>query len=242
MYKVYKLTFGERVYIGCTNNIRRRKDQHNGNARTKRSKLGRFLSDNGIRLDVDDFQILYESEDRSKALAYEKKSAIDAEKHGLLLLNDIYSSDCTRKGKNLGHTAKTFVIVDFIEHTVTTVTDLRQYCFKNGLDYKLLHRTSKSGHEYKNRYCAFVAEVWEKEPDKQKYIDGSFVDEIKEKVNDDKIKRMSKCYEVQFPDGHTEIVCNLCQFAREHNLTDGTLHATYTKRKPTKGYKVIRRI
>lgn len=242
MYQIYKLTFGKRVYIGCTNNIRRRKNQHNENARNRKSKLGKYLADNGLVLTINDFLIIASEKDRPKAFEIEKAAAVQEEKTGSILLNDNYSMDCTRKGKNIGNTAKNFVVIDFVEHTMTEVTDLRQYCQANGLDYKLLHRTAKSGHEYKNRYCAFSAEEWAKEPNKEKYLDGSFVNEVMAKAREDSKRKMAKWYEVKFPDGHTEVVFNLNHFAAEHNLTAGTLHATLINNKATKGYQVIRRI
>ena len=126
MYQVYKLTFGDYVYIGCTNNIRRRKNQHNENARNRKSKLGRFLDDKSIVLRVDDFEILAASDNRAEILKLEKKITVQNEQEGHKLLNDNYSSDCSRKGKNIGNTSKTFFVIDCHDHTAVKVTDLRQ--------------------------------------------------------------------------------------------------------------------
>lgn len=242
MYMVYRLRFGEAgVYIGCTNNIERRKNQHNENARKQKSKLGRFLHNNGIVLSQNDFEIIYKSEDRANALAVEREVAFSQEKDGHILLNDNYSSQCSRKGKNIGHTAQEYVVIDFVSHTEEEVYDLRQYCIKNGIDYRLLHRTTKSGHSCGNRYCAFKKEEWDTLQDKGKYLSGSFLDDVKENVREALVNR-AKTYEVSFPDLHVERVTNLDKFAREHNLTPGTFHATLIKGKPTKGYQVLRRI
>ena len=242
MYFVYELVVCGRKYIGCTSDIRRRKDQHNENARKRASKLGVFLNENGIRLKVEDFHILHEIESRNEALAEERRIALELSHSGEQLLNDNYTIECTRKGKNLGNTSKSFVVIDCVLHKAIPVTDLRQYCLTEELNYKLLHRTCRSGHIYQNRYCVFYDDEWEKVKDKEKYLDGSFIYEVIKNARMSQAERTSKWYEVKFPDGHIETVKNLDGFAREHNLTSGTLHATYNKRKPTKGYQVIRRI
>lgn len=242
MYMVYRLNLGNNaVYIGCTNNIRRRKDQHNENARTQKSKLGRYLNKNNILLKESDFEIVFSSETRPPALAKERKLAVSQEKAGHFLLNDNFSIHCTRKGKNLGRSAQEFVVVDFVNHTSEEVFDLRQYCIKNGLDYKLLHRTSKNGHSYNNRYCAFAKADWDALQDKEKYLSGAFLEDVVEVAKQANARR-AKTYEVRFPDAHTENVTNLDRFAKEHDLTPGTLHATLIKGRPTKGYQVLRRI
>lgn len=242
MYYVYKLEFDGRIYVGCTNNIRRRKDQHNGNARNRKSKLGCFLADRSITLKTSDFVVLSIYKERDKALKEERRIAHAYAKEGVNLLNDNYSPDCTRIGKHIGNTSKEFVVIDCKENTATEVKDLRQYCIANGIDYKLIHRTTKSGHICHERYCAFSREDWENETEKEKYLDGSFVDEIRKSISEDISRRQGKTYLVLFPDGHDEIVVNLYKFAKEHNLTPGTLHGTYIKQKPTKGYQVIKRI
>lgn len=242
MYFVYELVVGGRKYIGCTSDIRRRKDQHNENARKVKSKLGAYLLNNGIQLTTEDFKILFMSESRNEALSEERRIALALSQQGEMLLNDNYSNECTRKGKNIGNTSKTFVVIDCELHTAVKVDDLRQYCLSEGLDYKLLHRTCGSGHIYKNRYCAFRYDDWEKVKDKGKYLDGTFYREAIQKARTIHAEKTSKYYAVKFPDGHIETVKNLDCFARNHGLTSGTLHATFIKNKPTKGYQVIRRI
>lgn len=242
MYFVYRLVLGEHEYIGCTNNIRRRKDQHNDNAKSGKSKLGAFLKDNGIVLSVNDFNILKVFEERSAALNFERSTAIEAASNGAKLLNDNYSNECTRKGKNIGNTAKTYVVIDYIAHRTIKVTDLRQFCLINGLKYKQVQRTVNG-----NKFCdsgikVFYADEWEAVTDKNFYISGAFVEAIKTNAVEKRVEKTCKMYEVRFPDGHTEEIMNLDRFARQHNLTSGTLHATLINNKPTKGYQVLRRI
>lgn len=243
MYHVYKLRFGECVYVGCTNNIKRRKDQHNENARKKKGKLGTFLFSNRIILTEGDFQIVFSDPDRAKALDKEKTEAVRAENEGFVLLNDNYSRDCTRKGKNLGNSAKEWVIVDCREHTASSVSDLRQYAISNGMDYKLLQRTGNGG-ICGGRYAALRKEDWEKlgEEKRAEYTSGLYIENRGKNAQNARIGKTAKSYMVRFPDGHEEMVRNLDAFARDHSLTSGTLHATYTKKKPTKGYQVIGRI
>lgn len=242
MYYVYRLTFGRDIYIGCTNNIRRRKDQHNENARKQKSKLGSYLFQNNIILTVDDFEILNAFMDRKEALRCEKKTTMHMEATGFRLLNDNYSRSCSRKGKNIGHTAKEYVVVDFTNHEVKTIRDLRQYALSIGLDYKLMQRTVSGEKICYGRYKVFHLEQWEKIKDKEHFISGNFLKEKEERLALEKVKRSEKQYLVRFPDDHIELITNLDKFARNHGLTSGTLHATYKKEKPTKGYQVIKRM
>lgn len=242
MYYVYRLEFGKHEYIGCTNNIRRRKDQHNGNARKGKSKLGYYLLENGITLTTDDFQILVAFENRADALREERAIVKLSEAKGALMLNDNYSNDCTRRGKNIGNTAKDYVVVDYKSHTVARVNDLRQYCIRNNLKYKQVQRTVKPGRYSEAGIKVFYADEWEDEVDKYKYISGEFISEVKGNAIASKIEKTSKTYEVQFPDGHIETVKNLDRFAMEHGINPGNLHATFMYQRPTKGYQVLRRI
>ena len=242
MYCVYKVEIGQHVYVGCTNNLRRRKDQHNENARCRKSKFGRFLSDNGIILKLSDFHILSKIEDREEALKVEKQTAINYEKEKMLLLNDNYSSECTRKGKNIGHTCKEYVIVDMQEHTANKIQDLRQYGKKIGIDNRDLHYTIKGGF-CQNRYKVFTLEGWEAEKDKDLYLSGDIIEKRRIKNVEKLCERCSKRYIVLTPDNTLIEVKNLDAFAREHNINAGNLHNSYNH--PTRraqGYKVIKRI
>lgn len=242
MYYVYRISLFGRVYIGCTNHLRRRKDQHNGNARKRKSKFGRFLDDNNIVLKLSDLEVIGEYENRQEALDTERLTARELASEGEDLLNDNYAIDCTRKGVRSDWCGKEYVLVNYKNHTATKVSNLRHFCIENNLDYKNIQRTSKAGHYTESGYVAFHAEDWDAEPNKELYLSGRIVEKTKQHINDLKSERYSKVYEVKFPDGHTEVVKNLDRFAREHNLTPGTLHGTITKGKPTKGYQVIRRI
>ena len=242
MYYVYKVEKGQNVYVGCTNNIRRRKDQHNENARRGKSKFGRFLSENAITLHKEDMIVLFALDDRDEALKVEKRTAIDCEKSGMLLLNDNYSENCTRKGKNLGHTCKRYVIVDMCEHTAIEISDLRQYGYKIGVDYRDLHYTIKGGFCQK-RYKVFTPERWESEKDKDLYLSGEIMKIKKEELSIEMVRRNEKRYIVLTPSNETIEVTNLDKFAREHNINAGNLHASFNHptRRPN-GYKVIKRI
>lgn len=243
MYKVYLLSFDDgHEYIGCTNNVRRRRDQHNENARERKSKLGIYLNDNGIVLKENDFTVLNSFEDRSVALKCEREEAIKRNKHKGTLLNDNYTDTCSRKGKNIGNTAKKYIVIDIVNQTSTPIDNLRQYCISEGLNYKSMQDTVNKTHICLNRYKVFYYEKWEQTENKNYYINGDFLKDIYTKNRSNHVSRCSKKYEVQHPDGTLKIVTNLDNFAREHNLTPGTLHSTLSKNKKTKGYKVIRRI
>lgn len=242
MYYVYSISFGKSLYIGCTNNLTRRRHQHNENARKRKSKLGRFLSDNNIVLKADNLKILFFSEDRHEALLKERDVTKSCESEGFNMLNDNYTEECSRKGKNLGNTAKDFVVINVKDKTAVKVTDLRQYAVRNGINYKSLHSTIKDDALYKSTYFVFKSEAWDECKNKEDYLSGEYFK--KKKIDSWELfsRTHSKTYVVEFPDRHREVVHNLNKFAREHSLTPGTLHATLANGKRTKGYKAVRRI
>lgn len=243
MYFIYELAFSDgSKYVGCTNNIRRRKDQHNGNARNRKSRLGRYLDDMNIVLKESDFKIVESYTDRREAFRREREITKCYASNGVLLLNNMYSNTSTRIGVKNYDSSKEYFVIDFKEHTATKIFGLKPYCELIGLDYKLLQRTVNRDSVCHKRYKAFSPEEWEAVQDKDFYLSGKYLQSNADKWMERHIKAASKEYEVRFPDGHTEIIKNLDQFARDHNLTSGTLHATFKKNKPTKGYQVVRRI
>lgn len=242
MYYVYKIKVLDHVYIGCTSDIVRRKNQHNENARKRKSKFGRFLNDNGIVLTVDNFEILFEFKDRPSALKTERKTTKECEKNGEIVLNELYSKSYSKVGKNLGNTAKEYVVVDYVEHTAERIFDLRQYCAKRGLDHRLLNRTQHGNATAYNKYKVFFPEDWKKIDDKERYLCGRFVKETRDAQGIKIADRQAKKYEVMFPDGHVETVLNLDKFARDNGINSGNLHASFSNGRKANGYKVIRRI
>lgn len=242
MYYVYRISLTGRIYIGCTNYLRRRKDQHNENARKRKSKFGRFLNDNGIILKLKDLEVVAEFENRQEALDTERLLARRLASEGEDLLNDNYAVDCSRKNARRDWCSKEFVLVDYINHNAIRVKNLRHFCIEHGIDYKTIQRTSTHGKYTECGYISFHAEDWDAEPNKELYLSGEIIEQTKKHGTEVRAEKYAKEYEVRFPDGHTEVVKNLDKFAREHNLTSGTLHATITKGRPTKGYQVIRRI
>ena len=244
MYYVYiiKLPKGE-VYVGCTSNIRRRKDQHNENVRKSKGRFANYIKNNytDLTLQVKDFDVIASFAERNEALKYEKKTAKSFIGKAVLL-NDNYNIDCSRKNKNLGHTAKCYVLIDINNMTETHIKDLRQYCLAQGLNYQLIHRTVKGNKLAYQRYKVFYECDWLDIKDKKYYLSGQFYKDYVQSLQEKKSNAYSKQYLVQAPDGQIIKVKNLDKFAREHNLTAGTLHSTLTLNKKTKGYKVIKRI
>lgn len=239
---MYKIEIGQHVYVGCTNNLRRRKDQHNGNARLGKSKFGRFLSENDIVLQTNDLVVINSFEDRKEALQVERTITKEYEKDGWLVLNDNYSKGCSRKGKHLGNTCKDYIVVDMREHTITEIRDLRQYGIKIGVDYRNLHYTLKGGFCL-NRYKVFTLEGWESVKDKDLYLSGEIVEIKKKESYKNGAKKIAKQYMVLTPENKTIKVVDLDAFARKHNINAGNLHNSYNH--PThraSGYKVIKRI
>lgn len=246
LYNVYVITLenGEK-YVGCTNNITRRKTQHNENVRKKKNRFAQYVADKyPDKIFVDsDLLVIATFQDRSEALKYERKTA-KSYIGKYVLLNDNYSDSCTRKGKNLGNTSKDYVLVDFVEHTSEFLSCLRGYCKSRGWSASLLNKTIHGNCVSYGRYKLFYSDVWQDmdEEKKEYYLSGKFIIEHQENLKKLKQRNYSKKYLVKTPSGNIEEVVNLSKYAREHNLTEGTLHATLIKKKPTKGYMVMERI
>lgn len=244
MYYIYivKLPKDE-VYVGCTSNIRRRKDQHNENVRKLKGRFANYIKENypNLILSQKDLNIIASFSNRNEALKYEKETA----KKFIgktILLNDNYNIDCSRKNKNLGKTSKSYVLIDIQCSTEIFITDLRQYCLKNNLDYKLVQRTVKGCKLSYQRYKVFYECDWLDITDKDYYLSGKFYKDHLDKIKQIQSQNYAKCYLVQTPVGEVIKVTNLDKYAKEHNLTPGTLHSTLSLGNSTKGYKVIKRI
>lgn len=136
MYYVYKVEFPSHneVYIGCTNNIRRRKDQHNGNAANRKGFFGRFLNQSCIKLTVDDFKVIEEFENRHDALVREREEVKSINGTGVLVLNDNYSDHCGRKGMKgeKNPSSKEYVVVDMQNKTYESVSNVHDWSDSHG--------------------------------------------------------------------------------------------------------------
>lgn len=244
MYYVYTITLSKgEIYVGCTSDIKRRQHQHNENIRKRKNRFATYIADNypTFFLKFSDFTIIATFEDRKEALKYERKTA-KSYIGKTILLNDNYNLDCSRIGKNLGNTAKNYFLIDTVLHTETQISDLRQYCLKNNLDYKLIQRTVKGNKIAYQRYKVFYECDWLDVENKEYYLSGQFYIDNIENHKQHIIDTYGKRYLVRTPSGEIVEVVNLNRFAREHNLSDGTLHSTLSLDKSTKGYKVIKRI
>ena len=88
----------------------------------------------------------------------------------------------------------------------------------------------------------FYYNDWQDIEKKDYYLSGKFYSDHLEKVQENKSKNYAKQYLVKIPNGEIIKVTNLDKFAKENNLTSGTLHSTFKKNKPTKGFQVIKRL
>ena len=244
MYYIYIIRLPkEEVYIGCTNNIRRRKNQHNENILKQKNRFAKYVAINypNLKLKENDFNIIATFEDRKEALQYERKitkSYIGKN----VVLNDNYNIDCSRLGKNIGNTSKKYVLIDFIKHTETYLTNLRQFCLKNNLEYRLIQKTIKGNCVSYNRYKIFYKDEWENLQNKDYYLSGKFKEDLENENIEMKKQIFSKKYLLETPNNTIIEVKNLDEFARKHNISSGTLHATYINNHKAKGYKVIKRM
>ncbi len=250
MYYVYKVEIPEHnaIYIGCTNDIRRRKDQHNGNATTGLSYFGRFLSKIGKRLEESDLKVVREFNDRPDALKYEKNAVLALHGTGVNILNDIYSDHCSRVGLygKANPTSKTYMLVDIKEHTTELVEDVHGWCNSHGIQsYKTLIGTAKGKpHLHLGRYAMRDIAEWDSmsECDRNYLVSGEWYNDLL-KSNLQKVTvSASKRYLVETPSGEQVEVFNLEAYAKEHGVNPGNLHGSYVSGKTAAGYRVIERL
>lgn len=246
MYYVYKIKLPfNYVYIGTTNNIRRRKDQHNENARKEKSYFGKYLKENNIVLTLDDFEILFTSEERPKALEKETYYIKMYDKDtNYISLNE---KDTIREKKRVivHKTVLEYMIVDFIEHKSFYVKDIREYELNNNFCRGCLHRTVKSKFRVtKNRYKAFYLNEWNElsKEEKNYYLSGDFLKDKENYLKKNKQKNYQKQYLVENKNGEVFIVSNLNEFAKEHGINKGNLHGSFHNHHWCKGYRVKERL
>jgi len=249
MYYVYKISFPElnAVYIGCTNNLRRRKDQHNGNARRGKSYLGRFLADNGISLSEDDLQVIGEYDVRQDALDYERSTALSYKDTDVHLLNDVYSNHSTRKGlKGIKNpSTKEYVVIDIEEHVGHFVRDMHAWCDKHpGVSYKTLIGTAKQKPlMHCGRYIARHFDEWDSMPVSEciELLSGEWYRKRREESESKRVRKTSRTYLLETPNGYM-FVRNLDKFARENGINPGNLHASLSTGRYAQGYKVVEKL
>ena len=250
MYFVYKVSLDEynAVYIGCTSNIKRRKDQHNESARKSRYYFGKFLNEHGIFLKKSDLEIIATFENRQDALDFERESTYALSEKDVLVLNDLYSDHCSKvglRGKD-NPSSKVYVVVDTFNHTFDIVDDMHAWCNSHdGTSYKTLIGTAKRRpYVHKNRYIARDIEEWNSisNQEKEDLISGNWYATHLKLSSECHAIKSSKTYIVQTPSGETVKVHNLDKFAREHGINDGNLHASLTNGRSASGYKVLERL
>ena len=250
MYYVYKVKFDNHnaVYVGCTNDIRRRKDQHNENARKRKGFFGRFLNSCGIVLTESDFSVIAEFEDRHTALVREKQETVSLIGTGVLILNDNYSDHCSRKGLTgkSNPSSKTYVVIDTIEHNYEVVDDMHCWCnMHEGISYKTMIGTARRKPKmHKGRYIAREASEWDSLSDSEKddLVSGRWYAKSIDANLRNHIERMSKTYLLMTPDGSVVEVRNLDKFARDNGINCGNLHASLRNGRSAQGYKVLERL
>lgn len=249
MYYVYQIEFKElnATYIGCTNDIGRRRDQHNDNARNRKSRLGNFLLDNNIRLEVSNMKIIGCFEDRKQALNLERETVLCLNNSGTKILNNNYSLNCTRVGlagmKN--PMAKQYIFIDTVKKTAIKVFGLKTVCESLGLPYKAISATSKGKiTSYNNRFLVRHIEDWDKmsEKEKQDLICGTWIINRRLLGKSKLSEKLAKEYIVETPDGAFIRVKNLDKFAEQSGINSGNLHASRSNGRKASGYKVIQRL
>lgn len=250
MYYVYKVSFEQfnAVYIGCTNNLRRRKDQHNGNARTGKSFFGKFMASAGIILSANDLKVIGEFNDRPSALKMERDVTLSLRGTGVLMLNDIYSDHCSKKGMAgpQNPNSKRYMLIDMESHTAEEVDNVRKWCNSHpGTNYTTLigtaHRKPKI---HANRYALRLIDEWAalSEDEKSNLVSGAWYANLQAEAEKSRREKISKRYRIVTPDGSETIVKNLDEFAREHGVNAGNLHASLKSGHSAAGYRVVERL
>ena len=250
MYYVYKVSFEtyNAVYVGCTNDIRRRRHQHNGNARTGKSFFGRFLNSCGIILKEGDLEVIAQYDDRPSALERERNETKALIGTGVLILNEVNSDHYKRSGIRGAEnpSSKTYVVVDMQEHTYEVVDSMHAWCDEHaGVAYTTLIGTvNRTPHVHRNRYIARTIEEWEglSEEERLDLVSGKWYSDHMERNRVEHIARASKKYLVQTPDGNTVTVVNLDKYARDNGINAGNLHASLSNGRSASGYRVLKRL
>lgn len=249
MYYVYKISVDESgaVYVGCTNNLRRRKDQHNGNARTGKSYFGRYLASIGKVLSTQDLKVIASFTDRAEALKVERDTVHALVKSDTTVLNDLYSDHCSKtwlSGPD-NPSSKEFVVIDMSEHTAERVRSAGEWCkARPEVSYKTLVGTAnRKPLVHKGRYLMRHAEEWDGLTDSEKndLISGKWYSDTRAASESRRKSKLSHEYVVETPNG-IEIVKNLDAYARDHGINPGNLHASRTTGKTAAGYKVIKKL
>ena len=119
---------------------------------------------------------------------------------------------------------------------------MSEFCEEHNIRRCNLDHTTTGLFYMKNGYKAFRKEDWENEPDKEKFLSGDFVNDVKKKISTINAKTQSRTYKIQFPDGHIETVNNLKQFERDNNLKPNSLSAAWHQNIRIHGYKVLEKI
>lgn len=250
MYYVYKIRLEEgEEYVGCTNNLKRRKEQHNENIRKKKSYLGQYISNKYPEkiLIQDDLEQIASFIDRKEALKFESKTIHLLDKKGITLLNDSGTSHSSRKNIIPTHCLKKYILVDFVNHIEEEIYNLSEWCNANGVKKSIIHHSLKPYSVFNNRYKLFHMEDWDGIQDKDKYISGEFLKEKAEKELNRKRTQYSFEWILEDKQGNKIKIKNLNEFARVHNINIGNIHASYTSFKRgikhrAGGYLVIEKI
>lgn len=250
MYYVYKVSFPtyNAVYIGCTNNLRRRKDQHNANARTGKSFFGRFMKSAGIVLSVDDMKVIGEFAKRPKALGMERDETLALRGTGILMLNDNYSDHCSRRGLcgELNPNSRRYIVIDMENHTIEQIENVHAWCDSHdGTSYKTLIGTAtQRPYVHAGRYILRRAEEWGSmsKEERAALVSGAWYADLRAESEKGRRETISKRYRVIEPDGSEVIVKNLDQYAKEHGVNAGNLHASLRSGKAAAGYTVVERL
>lgn len=247
MQYVYKITLLENyIYIGTTNNLKRRIEQHNENARKEKSYFGKFLKKNNIVIKLDDMQIIGKFSDRKEAFICESQNIKKYDNNKQYKILNIEKTLLgSRKGMNIGNTAKNFILIDIKTKTYQNIYDVKQFEEKNNITRGCLHRTYNKNSLCKGKYKLIPKDEWNDMPktEKEYYISGKFILDRDNNIRKNKIKNYSKKYKLLEKNTNKQIIVeNLDEFAKNHDMSSGTLHSTYTTGHFCKGYKVIERL
>lgn len=262
MYEIYKLYFKEtpdKLYIGRTNNPKRRFNQHMWDSLHPEAKQTTYKS-NWIRKHIKQghklyLETLFVTDCRIECSEKEAYFMHYYKEQGFTLTNTILNATLTHEGKRpftkkakksmSERFGKEFTIINKVGH-VFYVKSLRAWAEKSGLNYKDLHACASGKMKSSQSYKSYTKINWlslTKEERKKEIQD--FIEYDWRKENSLRIqewgKAVSRSYLVL--DKNTQSfyeILGFSQFIRERDLNVGNIFNTrFYSNRWSRGYKVF---
>jgi predicted GIY-YIG superfamily endonuclease len=248
-YIVYKIMFKEQmaVYVGCTNNLKQRLSQHK-ECRTN-TRIYNFIKKNNLINEIELIPI-HSFDDRKEALNFEKKFIYRISTMTLYnILNESWIKGCKFPASGLSgglsKSSKEWVVLNLKTKEVIDVISLRDFGFKNNLNYKDLHACALGKINVSQGYKCFKKSDWDSFTQEQKdyYASDKLFNDLKKIKADKLFNSNAKEYVIITPNQEIIRTKGLDRYAELMGLNKGNLSATAMPKhygKYCKGYRAFR--